>query len=194
DRRREANALASLRRATIAGLRLLHFDRADPRLDRANRIMSVANYALAAVRKGQIGVRGKKRIEFDLNRPCNQPTSAGSQNFGERIIDFVFLSERDDAILVHGVTLLLGDSGGLVTNPVTPPSPPRHPVSSIARHVLDRQRMRGLSIVRFRIDVEIERILRRISTPASRRAQEMANGVDIRFVTEHTFAIGNKGA
>src|SRR5208282_5534267 len=121
-----------LRRATIAGLRLLHFDRADPRLDRANRIMSVANYALAAVRKGQIGVRGKKRIEFDLNRPCNQPTSAGSQNFGERIIDFVFLSERDDAILVHGVTLLLGDSGGLVTNPVTPPSSPRHPVSSIA--------------------------------------------------------------
>jgi hypothetical protein len=31
--------------------------------------MSVANDALAAVRKGQIGVRGKKRIEFDLNRP-----------------------------------------------------------------------------------------------------------------------------
>ena len=68
----------------------------------------MANYALAAVRKGQIAVQGKKRIEFDLNRPCNQPTSAGSQNFGERIIDFVFLSERDDAILVHGVTLLLG--------------------------------------------------------------------------------------
>ena len=69
---------------------------------------------------------------FDLNRPCNQPTSAGSQNFGERIIDFVFLSETDDTILVHGVTLLLGDSGGLVTNPVTPPSSPRHPVSRIA--------------------------------------------------------------
>src|ERR1035438_6867721 len=98
--------------------------------------MSVANYALAAVRKGQIAVRGKKRIEFDLNRPCNQPTSAGSQNFGERIIDIVFLSERDDAILVHGVTLLLGDSGGLVTNPVTPPSSPRHPVSSIAQDIL----------------------------------------------------------
>ena len=92
----------------------------------------MANYALAAVRKGQIAVQGKKRIEFDLNRPCNQPTSAGSQNFGERIIDFVFLSERDDAILVHGVTLLLGDLGGLVTNPVTPPSSPRHPVSRIA--------------------------------------------------------------
>src|SRR3981081_3626706 len=94
--------------------------------------MSGANDARGAVRKGQIGVRGEKRIEFDLNRPCNQPTSAGSQNFGERIIDFVFLSETDDSILVHGVTLLLGDSGGLVTNPVTPPSSPRHPVSRIA--------------------------------------------------------------
>jgi hypothetical protein len=31
--------------------------------------MSVANDALAAVRKGWIGVRGKKRVEFDLNRP-----------------------------------------------------------------------------------------------------------------------------
>ena len=41
------------------------------------------------------------------NCPCNQPTSAGSQNFSERIIDFVFLSERDDSILVHGVTLLV---------------------------------------------------------------------------------------
>ncbi len=80
--------------------------------------MSVANDALAAVRKGQIGVRGKRRIEFDLNRPCNQPTSAGSQNFGERIIDFVFLSERDDSILVHGVTLFLGDSGGLSPTPL----------------------------------------------------------------------------
>jgi hypothetical protein len=43
---------------------------------------------------------------------------AGSQNFGERIIDFVFLPERYHSILVYGVTLLLGGSGGLVTNPV----------------------------------------------------------------------------
>jgi len=56
--------------------------------------MAVANDALVAVRKDETGVRGKKRIEFDLNRPCNQPPSAGSQNFGERIIDFVFLSRE----------------------------------------------------------------------------------------------------
>jgi hypothetical protein len=40
--------------------------------------MSVANDALAAVRKGQIGVRGKERVEFDLHCPRNQPAGAGS--------------------------------------------------------------------------------------------------------------------
>ncbi len=36
-------------------------------------------------------------------------------------------------MFVHGVTLLSGGSGGLITNPVTPPSSPRHPISRIAR-------------------------------------------------------------
>ena len=61
--------------------------------------MSVGNGALAAVRKRQTGVRVKKGLEFDLNRPCTQPTSAPSQKFGEPIIDFAFLSERDDSVL-----------------------------------------------------------------------------------------------
>jgi hypothetical protein len=99
--------------------------------------MPVANHALAPVRKNKIGTRGKKRVELDLHRSRNQPTGAGSKDFSERIIDRVFLSESKDSILVHGVTLLLGGSGGLVTNPVTPPSSPRHPVSPIAhRHVV----------------------------------------------------------
>jgi hypothetical protein len=49
-----------------------------------------------------------------------------------RIIDRPFLSKGNDSILVHGVTLLLGDSGGFSTSPVTPPSSYRHPVSSVA--------------------------------------------------------------
>jgi len=95
----------------------LHFDRANPGLDRANRIMSVANDALAAVRKGRSEFEARN-VSNSTSTPCNQPTSGRFAEFGERIIDIVFLSERDDAILVHGVTLLLGDSGGLVTNPV----------------------------------------------------------------------------
>jgi hypothetical protein len=56
-------------RVRPALLRRKHYDRAAPGLYRANQIMFVANDALAAVRKGWIGVRGKKRVEFDLNRP-----------------------------------------------------------------------------------------------------------------------------
>ena len=54
------------------------------------------------------------------------------QYFSERIVDCPFLSKGNYSILSHGVTLLLGGSGGLITNPVTPPSSHRHPVSSIA--------------------------------------------------------------
>ena len=54
--------------AAIASFRLLHFDRADPGLDRANRIMSVANYALAAVRKGQTVVEGRPIEPSDYAR------------------------------------------------------------------------------------------------------------------------------
>src|SRR5208283_5909662 len=94
--------------------------------------MSVANYALAAVRKGQIAVRGKKRIEFDLNRPCNQPTSAGSQNFGERIIDFVLSVGERRRYSRSWRNAPSWGFGWFGHQPRTPPSSPRHPVSSIA--------------------------------------------------------------
>ena len=55
--------------------------------------MSVANDALAAVRKDEIGVQGKERVEFDLDRLHDQLARPGAQDFGERIVDFVFLSE-----------------------------------------------------------------------------------------------------
>ena len=131
DVRREANALARSGGA-IAGLRLLHFDRADSCLDRPNRIMPVANHPSAAIRKHEFRGRGQKCLELRLDRLGDQPTRAGSQNFGEWIVDCPFLSKGNNSILGHGVTLLLGGSGGLITNPVTPPSSHRHPVSRIA--------------------------------------------------------------
>ena len=93
DRRREANTFASLRRATITRLRLLHFDRADPSLERANRIMSVPNDALAAVRKDEIGVHGEERVELNLHGLHDELARTRAQDFGERIVDSVFLSE-----------------------------------------------------------------------------------------------------
>ena len=94
--------------------------------------MPVANHALATVGKNQIGVRLQKYLELRLDRLGNQPTRAGSQDFGERIIDRPCSSKGNNSILVHGVTLLPGDLGGFSTNPVTPPSSFRHPVSRIA--------------------------------------------------------------
>jgi len=71
----------------------LHFDRANPGLDRANRIMSVADNALAAIRKDKTGVQGKERVEFDLDSLHDQLACPSAEDFGERIVDFVFLSE-----------------------------------------------------------------------------------------------------
>ena len=101
-------------------------------LDRANRIMPVANHPSAAIRKHKFRGRGQKRLELRLDRLGNQPTRAGSQNFGERIVDRPFPTKGNNSILGHRVTLLLGGSGGLITNPVTPPTSHRHPVPRIA--------------------------------------------------------------
>ena len=86
DVRREAKALPRSGGA-IAGLRLLHFDRADSGLDRANRIMPVANHPLAAIRKHELRGRGQKCLELRLHRLGDQTTRAGSQYFSERIVD-----------------------------------------------------------------------------------------------------------
>ena len=74
-----------------------------------------------------------KNVQLRLDRLGDQPTRAGSQNFGEWIVDCPFLSKGNNSILGHGVTLLLGGSGGLITNPVTPPSSHRHPISRVAQ-------------------------------------------------------------
>ena len=68
--------------------------------------MPVANHPSTAIRKDEFGGRGQKRLEFRFNRLRDQPTRAGTQNFGERIVDIAFLSEGNNSILVHGVTLL----------------------------------------------------------------------------------------
>jgi len=74
--------LAQTRRhAAIASLRLLNVNRADSRLDCANRVVPVANHPLAAVRKDEIGVRAQKRLEFRVHRLGDQPTRPNTQDF-----------------------------------------------------------------------------------------------------------------
>ncbi len=84
-----------------------------------------------------------RNVSNSISTACLISFRAPVQDFRERIVDFVFLSERNDSILVHGVTLLLGESGGLVTTPVTPPYSPRHPVFRIAHLIRDNDRAFG---------------------------------------------------
>ena len=72
-----------------------------------------------------------------------EKAGARPQNFGERIIDFAFWPEGDNSILGQGVTLLREVRAGLVTNPVTPPSSHRQPLSGIALHGCRRGRKRA---------------------------------------------------
>ena len=52
------------------------------------------NDALAAVRQLEIAVRSQKGREFSLHRLLDQPFRAGTQNFRERVVDFIFLTEE----------------------------------------------------------------------------------------------------
>ncbi len=73
----EVKRMRACRRAPIASLRLLHVHRSDPRLDRADRIMPVANRAPTTVGKNQLGVRGQECLELRLDCLGNQPSRAG---------------------------------------------------------------------------------------------------------------------
>ena len=64
------------------------------------------NDALATVRQLEIGVRGQESRELGLHRLLDQPLRARAQDFGERVVDFVFRAEGNNFILGHGVTLL----------------------------------------------------------------------------------------
>jgi hypothetical protein len=79
--------------------------------------MSVTNDTLAAVRKPKIGIQSEECVEFDFNGLRDQPPRARAQDFRKRIVDFIFLSKMNNSILVHGVTLSLGGSGGFGYQP-----------------------------------------------------------------------------
>jgi hypothetical protein len=78
----------------------------------------VSNNALAPVRQFKFRVRGQEGGEFRLYRLLHQPLGATAQNISERIVDFVFLTKGNNLTLVHGVTLLRGDSGRLSPTPL----------------------------------------------------------------------------
>ena len=67
----------------------------------ANRMAPMPNDALAPVGQREGGMhRSHEGLEFRLNRLGDQPTRARAQNFGEWIVDFAFLPEGDNSILI----------------------------------------------------------------------------------------------
>jgi hypothetical protein len=80
--------------------------------------MTVPNDALAAIRQLEIGVRGQERRKFSFHRLLNQSLRARAQNIGEWIVDFVFLTQGNNFIPSHGVTLLLEVRVGSTPTPL----------------------------------------------------------------------------
>ena len=80
--------------------------------------MPMPDNALAPVRQFEIGMPGEERRELRLDRLPDQPLRAAPQNFGQRIVNFIWLTERDNTILVHGVTLLREARVGVAPTPL----------------------------------------------------------------------------
>ena len=79
--------------------------------------MPVPDNALAPVRQLEIGMPGQEGRKLRLDRLLDQTFRPGPQNFSQRIVNFVWLTERENSILIHGVTLLREVRAGLDTNP-----------------------------------------------------------------------------
>ena len=74
--------------------------------------------ALAPVWQLEIGMPGQERCELRFHRLLNQSFRAGSQNFCQGIVNFVWLTQRDNPILIHGVTLLREVRDGSTPTPL----------------------------------------------------------------------------
>ncbi len=79
----------------------------------------MTNHPLAPVCENELAIESEKRLELRLDCLGDQPSCTRAQDFAERIVDLIFLSESNNSILVHGVTLLPGDSGGFDTTRYT---------------------------------------------------------------------------
>ncbi|BBU64293.1 hypothetical protein MSC49_42280 (plasmid) [Methylosinus sp. C49] len=78
----------------------------------------MANDPPPPVRQREIGVGVEKRLELRFDGLCDEPLRPRPQNFGEWIVDFAFLAQGDNSILINGVTLLLEVRVGCTPTPL----------------------------------------------------------------------------
>jgi hypothetical protein len=79
-------------------------------LNGAHRIVALTNDPLTGFRKQKAGVRGKKRLGLRLDYLGDQAARARTQDFRERVADFVFLA-IGNVITGQGLTLFVGAFG-----------------------------------------------------------------------------------
>ncbi len=135
DGRGEADALPARAGAPVAQLHPLHRDRADPGLRQALRATAVPDHPLASVRQAHVLHSGQEGLGFRRHRLRQQPVGVAPQDGGQRAVDLVRLTERNNGGTArHRRIAPSGGSGRLVTRLDTPPlSPSHHPVSALAR-------------------------------------------------------------
>ena len=82
--------------APVAHLGTTDLDRPDPGLDRTLRPMAVTHDAVAPIRQFQILPQGDEGVGFRDQHLSQHAAGALTGNFGQRIVDGVRLTERDD--------------------------------------------------------------------------------------------------
>ena len=91
----------------------------------------MAHNPTTAVFSDQGGMFAKQGLNLSLNRLLKQPPGAVAQNLGQRILERPWLLQSDNAILGHGVSLLSGKCGWLVTATIRHPLISSSPTSSL---------------------------------------------------------------
>ena len=76
------------------------------------------NHPPATVRQLETGMPGQEGRELGLNRLLDQSLRPGPQNFCQRIVNFVWLMQSENSILIHGVTLLREARDGSTPTPL----------------------------------------------------------------------------
>jgi hypothetical protein len=96
--------------------------------------MAMTHQTLSAILGGQVGMGDKEIGNVGFNGLSQELASTRAQNIGQQILEFPWLTQGNNGIVGHGVSLLLGDVVGFVTATIRRPfSSHRHQLRRTAR-------------------------------------------------------------
>ena len=96
--------------------------------------MAMSNQALPAILGGQVGMGCKEISDFGFDRPSQELAGSLAKHVGQQIFEVPWLAKGNNSIVGHGVSLLSGRCGWLITATIRQLlSERRHQLSRIAR-------------------------------------------------------------